>query len=415
MTTRGRVRRLAVLALAFLAMAVLLVRELVTDRADTAELIAFGALAAVIGFELAAGYLAERRMTQAMRESASRLDFVVESAPVVVYVCDPGEICDWHFVSPQIEGLLGFTVEEWTSDPELWRRQVHPDDLPLAMSDERRGEASGKANTTDYRMRTRGGEERWVRDIAIPATEQGRQVVQGVMYDITELKRAEIVARGREQMLRDVVGQKTLEVERSRLETLQRLAIAAELHEEGTREHTMRVGRTAAHISRAMGLNPTEVELIAQGAPLHDIGKLGVSNAILLKGGPLTEGELETMQQHCLVGATILQDSEIPALRMAETIALAHHERWDGTGYPDGLAGEEIPLAARITAVADVFDALTHFRPYKDAWPVGRAVAEIKAGSGTRFDPDVVGAFLTLEAEELLAPVEPDPLLAGSR
>jgi putative two-component system response regulator len=121
------------------------------------------------------------------------------------------------------------------------------------------------------------------------------------------------------------------------------------------------------------------------------------------------------MQQHCLVGATILQDSEIPALRMAETIALAHHERWDGTGYPDGLAGEEIPLAARITAVADVFDALTHFRPYKDAWPVGRAVAEIKAGSGTRFDPDVVGAFLTLEAEELLAPVEPDPLLAGSR
>src|SRR5205823_12719641 len=123
------------------------------DKADAPELIAFGALAAVIGLELANTYLVERRMTQAVQESASRLDFVIDSAPVVVYVCDPGEVCEWHFVSPQIEGLLGFTVEEWTSDPGLWRRQVHPDDLPLAMSDERRGEASGKANSTDYRIR----------------------------------------------------------------------------------------------------------------------------------------------------------------------------------------------------------------------------------------------------------------------
>jgi len=405
MTRRDRARLLVVLLIAFVASAALVVHEILAG-AETLALVLTGFLVAVIGLELGDRYLIERRLRREATETESRLGFVVEQAPVVVYVADPGPAGRWHFVSPHVEQLLGFTPQQFIADPSLWRHQTHPDDLPLAMSDERRVLESGRANATDYRIRTRDGSERWVRDIAMPGTEHGRPVIQGVIYDITELKRSEATARDREAMLRELVGEKTREVERSRLETLQRLAIAAELHEEGTREHTLRVGRSAAWTARALGLNPTETELISQAAALHDIGKLGVSNTILLKSGPLTESEQETMQQHCWVGATILEGSENPVLRMAESVALTHHERWDGEGYPRGLSGEEIPIAGRITAVVDVFDALTHTRPYKESWPPQRALDEIRAGAGSRFDPTVVEAFLSLDTNALLTPIE---------
>ncbi len=335
----------------------------------------------------------------------SRYRFVAEQAPVIAYLAEPGEKARWHYVSPHITTMLGFTPQEWREDPGLWRRQVHPDDVALAISDERRALRSGEPNATDYRMRTKSGEEIWVRDVAVGLTEGEEEITQGVIYDITALKRAEEGLRTRERMLQGVVGERTRELERSRLETLQRLAVAAELHEKGTHEHTVRVGRTSAAIANELGLSEGFVELIGQAAPLHDIGKLGVSEEVLLQPTELSESEMETMQQHTVTGADILGGSEAPSLRLAEQVALTHHERWDGEGYPRGLRGEEIPIGGRITMVADAFDTLTHGRPRFEPWTLEETLAEIIAGSGTRFDPAVVEAFLRLAHAELMAPI----------
>jgi putative two-component system response regulator len=160
------------------------------------------------------------------------------------------------------------------------------------------------------------------------------------------------------------------------------------------------VGELSARIAEKLGVATAEVELIRCAAPLHDIGKIGVPDNVLLKRGPLLADERRLSDQHPLIGARILSGSDFPLLNMAEQIALSHHERWDGTGYPLGLAGERIPVAGRIVAVADVFDALTHVRPYKQAWTHDTAIEEIVAASGTQFDPRVVSAFVEIAAAE---------------
>src|SRR5262249_12663517 len=147
------------------------------------------------------------------------------------------------------------------------------------------------------------------------------------------------------------------------------------------------------------GLTPAEVELIHRAAPLHDVGKIGVPDAILLKPGRLTAEERKVMQSHTTVGGKILARSRSPVLQLAERIALTHHERWDGGGYAAGLSGEAIPLCGRIVSVVDVFDALTNERPYKRAWPVAAAAAEIESESGHHFDPNVADKFLALLAD----------------
>ncbi len=202
-----------------------------------------------------------------------------------------------------------------------------------------------------------------------------------------------LAARAATVRLEATVRDRTAELDAARLEVLDRLALAAEFRDEDTREHTRRVGARAARLAAALGLDPVAVELIGQAAPLHDVGKVGVPDAILLKPGPLDDDELERVRAHTEIGRRILAGSTSPVLRMAEAIAHTHHERWDGTGYPRGVAGETIPLAGRIVAVADVFDALTHVRPYKPAWPAERAHAELRAQAGRQFDPAVVEAF----------------------
>lgn len=198
------------------------------------------------------------------------------------------------------------------------------------------------------------------------------------------------------------VKERTQDLENSQLETLQRLALAAECRDDDTGLHTKRVGATAGCIAQALGLCAARVDLITRVAPLHDVGKIGITDAILLKPGKLTPEEFGTMRQHTVIGAKMLSGSSSPWLQMAEEIALSHHERWDGLGYPQQLSGEDIPLTGRITTVADVFDALTHERPYKKAWPIAEAVAEIKRQEGQQFSPDVVQAFLTLSHETLI-------------
>jgi HAMP domain-containing protein len=198
------------------------------------------------------------------------------------------------------------------------------------------------------------------------------------------------------------VEERTAALEAARLEVLSRLARVTEYRDDDTRMHTERVGRTAALVGEAMGLDAGEIRLLRLAAPLHDIGKVGLPDSILLKPGRLTADERAAMQRHTTIGADMLADSQSDVLRMAEQIALTHHERWDGAGYPHALRGTVIPLAARIVAVADVFDALTHERPYKEAWPLSRAVELITHEAGAQFDPDVVAAFLTLDAERLV-------------
>ncbi|MDQ8043029.1 MAG: HD domain-containing phosphohydrolase [Solirubrobacteraceae bacterium] len=183
------------------------------------------------------------------------------------------------------------------------------------------------------------------------------------------------------------------ELEMARLETLRRLALAAEFRDDDTFQHTQRVANTAYQVALQLGLPGTECELIHQASSLHDIGKIAVPDSILLKPGRLTEDEFDQMRTHPSTGAAMLEGSTSAALQYAAQIALSHHERWDGGGYPNRLSETAIPLSGRIVAVADVFDSLTHERPYKKAWAVDDAVAEIHRLRGAQFDPDVVDAF----------------------
>jgi HD-GYP domain-containing protein (c-di-GMP phosphodiesterase class II) len=188
------------------------------------------------------------------------------------------------------------------------------------------------------------------------------------------------------------------DAEAMRVDTLHRLALAAEYRDDNSPEHTQRVGALAARMARHMGEGDRMVWLVRQAAPLHDLGKIAIPDTILLKPGRLEPEEFEVVKTHAVLGARVLADGDSELLTVAEQIARSHHERWDGGGYPDALAGEAIPLVARLVAVADVFDVLVHERPYKEAWTVEDAAGEIRAGAGTQFDPGVVAAFDALGA-----------------
>jgi putative two-component system response regulator len=186
------------------------------------------------------------------------------------------------------------------------------------------------------------------------------------------------------------------ELKRSEGETARRLAIAVEARDHETAEHIERVGDCSALVARELGLPAERCDLLRRASKLHDVGKIGVADGILLKPGPLDPDERREIERHAEIGHEILAGSGLDLLELAATIAWTHHERVDGSGYPRGLAGEEIPLEGRIVAVVDVFDALTSDRPYRRALPRAEAVAIICDGSGTQFDPAVVDAFLAV-------------------
>jgi response regulator RpfG family c-di-GMP phosphodiesterase len=224
--------------------------------------------------------------------------------------------------------------------------------------------------------------------------------------NLLQARRYELSLASRADELEAAVRSRTDELEDARLEALERLALAAEYRDDHTGDHTRRVARTARLLGSSLGLSARELDLLELAAPLHDVGKIAVPDSVLLKPGRLTASELSVVRSHVTVGARILGGSDSPLLRLAERIALRHHERWDGGGYPDGVAGEEIPPAARIVAVADVFDALLCARPYKPAWPLERAVAEVVAGAGTQFCPATAEAFEQLDHAELVPGAE---------
>lgn len=184
------------------------------------------------------------------------------------------------------------------------------------------------------------------------------------------------------------------ELKRTRLEIVQRLGLAAEYKDNETGLHVIRMSHYSRILARALGWSEADCDDLLNAAPMHDVGKIGIPDAVLRKPGKLDADEWAVMRQHVSIGANIIGEHPSGLLRMAQRIALTHHEKWDGSGYPNGLAGEDIPIEGRIVAIADVFDALTSERPYKQAWPVEEAVAFLREQSGQHFDPDLVELFI---------------------
>jgi putative two-component system response regulator len=202
-------------------------------------------------------------------------------------------------------------------------------------------------------------------------------------------------------LLADEVAKATEQIVTRERETLFCLGRAAEFRDPETHEHIVRMSNYSKLIGRRMGLSEDEAELLLLAAPLHDIGKLGTPDSILLKPGKLTPEEFEIMKQHTVIGGKILSNSASPILQAGAEIAMSHHEKFDGSGYPHGTKGKAIPLNGRIVAVADVFDALTSERPYKKAWELDRATSLILESKGGHFDPDVVDAFFDVLVDVL--------------
>jgi HD-GYP domain-containing protein (c-di-GMP phosphodiesterase class II) len=202
-------------------------------------------------------------------------------------------------------------------------------------------------------------------------------------------------------LLEEQVRERTSELRATELEIIKRLGQAVESRDEETGEHIERIARLCHKLALAAGLSADEAELLRRASAMHDVGKIAIPDDILRKPDPLTPEEREVMQRHTDVGGDLLAGSRSPVVRLGEVIARTHHEHWDGTGYPAGLAGEEIPLAGRICSICDVYDALVSPRPYKNAWSPAEALAEIAAQRGRQFDPDLVDAFLELWPEDI--------------
>lgn len=217
-----------------------------------------------------------------------------------------------------------------------------------------------------------------------------------VLMRVANLLQAQLahrLVRDQKDVLEGMVRQRTEELSRTRLQVVQRLGRAAEYRDNETGLHIIRMSQFSVVLARSLGWDANAQELLLNASPMHDIGKIGIPDHILLKPGKFEPEEWETMKTHAAIGAEILSGDDSALLRLAEEIALNHHEKWDGSGYPAGLKGQEIPQSARIVALADVFDALLSNRPYKKSWTVEEAVAFIRSQSGQHFDPEVVAHF----------------------
>ncbi|WP_044564573.1 HD domain-containing phosphohydrolase [Azospirillum sp. B4] len=222
---------------------------------------------------------------------------------------------------------------------------------------------------------------------------------------VQNLLELQILLRDKESQasrLEVAVAQRTRELEHTHLEVVRRLCAVGEFRDDETGRHVNRIGALSGHLARLAGWLEPDAELLASAAPLHDIGKVAIPDAILLKPGKLNDAEWEVMKTHADAGASILRDSKIPVLDLAAEVAVAHHEKWDGSGYPNGLAGEAIPLSGRIVALADVFDALLSRRPYKEPWTPEQVTEHLRKEAGRHFDPKLVDLVLA-NLNELLA------------
>ena len=333
---------------------------------------------------------AQRRMTiviiddapctvRLMQELASRADNCE-----TIGFSDPGEALGWCMRGEPDLIIVGFPTRglDGIEVTRHLRRTPSTSDVPVLMVT--------AAHETGVRHRALEG---GVTDFLTKPLE--RLEFASRLKSMLALRRSHLALADRTEYLAAEVRRAMAEVHERERETIFRLARAAEFRDPGTGSHILRMASYAQLIAVTLGLPDNDQEMILQAAPMHDVGKLGSPDQILLKPGPLTATEYELMKRHSAMGYEILRDSTSPVLQMAAQIALSHHERFDGGGYPRGLAGEAIPLPGRMVAVADVFDALTSDRPYKWAWPPDRAAEFLQQGRAKHFDPDCVDAFLS--------------------
>ncbi|SEG39328.1 HD domain-containing phosphohydrolase [Oceanospirillum linum] len=219
-----------------------------------------------------------------------------------------------------------------------------------------------------------------------------------LLHRVKNLLSTKLYRQGLERLnesLEEKVTERTQQLNETRLQVVRRLGRAAEYRDNETGLHIVRMSKISHLLGEAMGMDAYQCDLLLNASPMHDIGKIGIPDHILLKPGKFEPEEWDIMKQHAQMGADILEGEDSDLLTMARDIALTHHEKWDGTGYPNGLKGEEIPLVGRICAIADVFDALTSERPYKKAWSVDDALTLIRENRGTHFEPGLVDAFMS--------------------
>lgn len=328
-------------------------------------------------------YLSERSLPA---DNSSWQDFrgVVESAADLLTVIDAeGRVL---YENQVVEELLGYPQGALVGRSAF--ELIHPSDFAAAVSLLAELAAGRRASAT-IASRFRRADGAWC---VLRSTGRIMRTEGGAPRIVVTSREAEAVPGGG-----SLAAAEAEELEEARVEVVERLARAAEFRDDDTGRHLRRVGELSAALAAGMGLPSQQVEILHRAAPLHDVGKIGIPDAILRKPGPLDPAEEEVMRTHPLLGARILEGGRTPLIRSAEAIALSHHERWDGRGYPWRVAGNEIPLPARIVSLVDFYDALTHDRPYRRAWDPARVLELIREESGARFDPAVVRAFLRSE------------------
>ena len=304
---------------------------------------------------------------------------------------------DLVLLDVMMPGMDGFEVARRI------RENPHGKDLPIimvtALSDREDRVRAVEAGANDFIAKPVDKMELKVRMDSLLNMKEARDDLKGYMEKLEETVMDRIKDLREALMKMSDAQRKT---NRAYLDTIERLGIAAEYKDEDTASHIFRMSNYCAILARGLGLMPDEVQTILRASPMHDVGKIGIPDAILLKPGKLTGEEFDVMKTHAENGCRILEGSDSELLEAGMLIAISHHEKWDGSGYPKGLAGEEIPLWGRISAVADVFDALTSKRPYKEAFSNEKAYAILKEGRGKHFDPGVLDVFFK-QLKEILA------------
>lgn len=301
---------------------------------------------------------------------------------------DPRQVIDAYIANPPDLILLDINMPHMDGYAVLNALQAQRDPMlpPIVVLTAQQGR--------DYMLRAL---EAGARDFITKPLDQFELYAR--VRNLLDTRQAHRMARDQNAALEAMVQERTLELQRTRLQIVQRLGQAAEYRDNETGFHVLRMSKVSALLARHLGWGDARCELMLHASPMHDVGKIGVPDAVLLKPGKLNSEEWELMKAHVTIGAELLSNADSDLLHMAREIALGHHEKWDGSGYPGGLKGEAIPIAARIVAVADVFDALMSKRPYKEAWKEEDAVAYIRENAGTHFDPEVVECFIGLLPE----------------
>lgn len=295
-------------------------------------------------------------------------------------------------VNPAWQRTLGYPSDQLKARPFV--EFVHPDDREETDRQAATLLAGGEVIGFRNRYRAVDGTYRWLEWNA--SWSENDSLIYATARDATVKREAEEFIRDETRKLEQAVHERTSALQDARLENLRRLGLAAEYRDDDTHQHTERVGELAEGIARELGLDEHLIWAIRLAAPLHDVGKIGIPDRILLKPGRLTADEFEIMRTHTAIGSAILGGSRSELLRMGQEIALTHHERWDGHGYPRGLSGDTIPITGRIVAVADAYDAMTNSRPYRKAISPHAARDELRRCAGTQFDPAAVAALLRI-------------------